>query len=155
MARRLNKDFTYLSIIREAILLSPQGRATSSQIFNYVAQKHPAIFRESNSITWKGNIRQLLSKSPEFVKLQRDPGSRLHFWTYIPKETLHEHENTYSTLLPPYYCGCHWAHACCLYNPRFPGRQQGLHPAFDQEQPPHEPSGNAESSTESAETTME
>lgn len=87
------KDFTYASIIREAILSSKDQKATSSQIFVYIVNKHPTMFKESNSMTWKGNIRQLLSKNPEFVKLKKDEKSKLHYWKYVPIEDLMEKEN--------------------------------------------------------------
>lgn len=90
---RVNKDFTYSSIIKEAILASKDHKATSSQIFVYIVNKHPTLFKESNSMTWKGNIRQLLSKNPEFVKLKKDPKTKLHHWKYVPIEIIEEKEN--------------------------------------------------------------
>lgn len=90
---RVLKDFTYSSIIKEAILASKDQKATSSQIFVYIVNKHPTMFKESNSMTWKGNIRQLLSKNPEFVKLRKDPKTKLHFWKYVPMEVIEEKEN--------------------------------------------------------------
>ncbi|KAF7678006.1 Forkhead transcription factor HCM1 [Astathelohania contejeani] len=91
---RVIKDFTYSSIIKEAISSSESGKATSAEIFTYITNKHPNLFKQSNSMTWKGNIRQLLSKSPEFVKLKKDQSSKLHYWKYIPYEDLFEQENS-------------------------------------------------------------
>ncbi|WUR04260.1 forkhead-box domain-containing protein [Vairimorpha necatrix] len=89
---RVCKNFTYYSIIKEAILSEKGKKATSSQIFAYITNKHPLLFRESNSMTWKGNIRQLLSKNPEFVKLQKDEISKLHYWKFVPLEEIIENE---------------------------------------------------------------
>lgn len=89
---RVCKDFTYSSIIKEAILATRDKKATSSQIFTYITNKHPSLFKQSNSMTWKGNIRQLLSKNPEFVKLKKDEKSKLHYWKYVPLEEIIESE---------------------------------------------------------------
>lgn len=79
---KVHKNFTYYAIIKEAIESYPHCQATSAEIFSYVMVKHPTLFRMSNSMTWKGNIRQLLSKHPEFVKLRKDGESKLHLWTH-------------------------------------------------------------------------
>lgn len=89
---RVCKNFTYYSIIKEAILAQKGQKATSTQIFNYITNKHPHLFKQSNSMTWKGNIRQLLSKNPEFVKLQKDEISKLHYWRFVPIEEIIENE---------------------------------------------------------------
>jgi Forkhead domain len=101
MARhnKVSKDFTYYSIIKEAIKNYPYERATSQQIFNYITTKHPELFKSSNSMTWKGNIRQLLSKSPEFVKLKKDDDSKLHYWTHKPLDQIRAEENELNNCL--------------------------------------------------------
>lgn len=101
MSRKLKvcKDFTYYSIIKEAIRSYPLERATSQQIFNYVTAKHPDLFKNSNSMTWKGNIRQLLSKCPEFIKMRKDQDSKLHFWSFKPIDQIRKEENELNTCL--------------------------------------------------------
>ncbi|KAF9763497.1 Forkhead transcription factor HCM1 [Nosema granulosis] len=142
MVRKLRvcKDFTYASIIKEAILLSKDQKATSSQIFTYMVNKHPTMFKESNSMTWKGNIRQLLSKNPEFVKLKKDPKTKLHNWKYVPIEEIEKKETEllfryhplyvdgvigqpkynpedYSNFAPAYDYTGHYYHGSNNYNP--------------------------------------
>ncbi|TBU06196.1 hypothetical protein CWI38_2622p0010 [Hamiltosporidium tvaerminnensis] len=90
---RVHKTFTYNHIIKEAIQSMTDNKATSGQIFDYVSEKHPDLFNNENSTTWKGNIRQLLSKSTEFVKLKKDQHTKLHYWTYIPISEQHMLEN--------------------------------------------------------------
>ncbi|KCZ79546.1 hypothetical protein H312_03057 [Anncaliia algerae PRA339] len=82
----IEKDFTYFSVIKEAIDASPQKRATSAQIFEYMTHKYPSSFTESTSSTWKNNVRQLLSKCPEFVKTKKETNSKLHYWQFVPYE---------------------------------------------------------------------
>lgn len=92
MARKnvIDKNFTYFSIIREAILGSAEGRATSAQIFEYMMRKHPECFTPLNAVTWKNNVRQLLSKCPEFVKTKKEKASKLHYWKFVEYSKLVE-----------------------------------------------------------------
>lgn len=55
--------------------------ATCADIFSYVSLKYPIYFKISNSMTWKGNIRQLLSKNPQFIRRNKK-------WSYITQEKL-------------------------------------------------------------------
>ncbi|KAL0265955.1 UNVERIFIED_CONTAM: hypothetical protein PYX00_011672 [Menopon gallinae] len=92
MARKnvIDKNFTYFSIIREAITGSAEGRATSAQIFDYMMRKHPECFTPLNAVTWKNNVRQLLSKCPEFVKTKKEKTSKLHYWKFVEYSKLVE-----------------------------------------------------------------
>lgn len=87
------KDFTYYSLIKEAIYSTENMQATSSEIFTYFVIKYPDLFRPSNAMTWKGNIRQVLSKNPEFVKLKKHGNNKEHYWTHRPAEEILEREN--------------------------------------------------------------
>ncbi len=90
---KVKKDFTYSSIIKEALFSYPNNMATTSQIFSYMIAKHYSIFKESNSMTWKSNVRQLLSKNPEFHKIKRSPKqSGPNYWTYKSLEEIKEEE---------------------------------------------------------------
>jgi len=90
---RVPKDFTYFAIVKEAIKESPFGKVTSNDIFNYVSNKHPNLFKPSNSNTWKGNIRQLLSKRPEFIKIPQKGGGKLNWWIYKSIEDVRKEED--------------------------------------------------------------
>lgn len=92
MARKnvIDKDFTYFSIIKEAILFFEDKKATSAQIFDYMMKKHPECFNHLNSITWKNNVRQLLSKCPEFVKSRKEKNSKLHYWKFVEYKLLEQ-----------------------------------------------------------------
>lgn len=87
------KDFTYYSLIKEAIYSTENMQATSSEIFTYFILKYPDLFIQANSMTWKGNIRQVLSKNPEFVKLKKHGNTKEHYWTHRPVEEIEEKEN--------------------------------------------------------------
>lgn len=102
MARKVIKEFTYYALIKEAIYNSLSKQATTSEIFAYVRAKHPTIFKNSNSMTWMGNIRQLLSKHPEFQKLEKKNGSKLHYWIHKPIEVIEEEENRLNKCLLDY-----------------------------------------------------
>jgi hypothetical protein len=82
------KDFTYFSMIKEAIYSTESMKATASEIFNYFTLRFPNIFTHSNSMTWKGNIRQVLSKNPEFIKMYKLGKLKEHYWTHRPIELL-------------------------------------------------------------------
>ena len=101
---KIKKKFTYKSLVIEAIKSFPNERASSADIFAYSKAKYPDIFTSANSMTWKGNIRQLLSKSPEFIKV-RSKGECLckkcsdcaekpnkYVWIYISREKLTQQE---------------------------------------------------------------
>lgn len=90
---KLFKDFTYYSLIKDAIYHAPCRMATSNDVFNYFVSKYPNLFLPSNSMTWKGNIRQTLSKNPEFVKLRKLNNSKQHFWTHKPLEEIQKEES--------------------------------------------------------------
>lgn len=89
---KLLKEFTYYSLIKEAIYATPSMLVTSNDIFKYFVSKYPDLFRLSNSMTWKGNVRQVLSRNPEFIKVRKKNYSNLHFWTHKPIEVLIEEE---------------------------------------------------------------
>lgn len=82
------KDFTYYSLIKEAIYSTKDMQATASEIFDYFVLKFPNIFTKFNSMTWKGNIRQVLSKNPEFIKRAKSGNSKQHYWSHRPIEVL-------------------------------------------------------------------
>lgn len=96
---KLLKDFTYYSLIKDAIYNAPCNMATSNDIFNYFVLKYPNLFKESNSMTWKGNIRQVLSKHPEFIKLRKFNNSKQHFWTHKCVEELENEEKLMGSCL--------------------------------------------------------
>lgn len=82
MGRRYKvvKPFAYYDLIAEAIRASPSELATVGMIFSYATRRYPSIFTESNSHVWKSNIRQLLSRHPEFSKHGEMRTGRQHFW---------------------------------------------------------------------------
>lgn len=86
------KDFTYYSLIKEAIYSTRSMQATASEIFDYFILRYPTLFMASNSMTWKGNIRQSLSKNPEFIKMHKNGSTKEHFWSHRPMEVLKEEE---------------------------------------------------------------
>lgn len=94
MARKnvIEKNFTYFSIIKEAITVCAEEKATSAQIFEYMMKKHPECFTQLNSVTWKNNVRQLLSKCPEFVKTKKEKTSKLHYWKFVEYKKLLEED---------------------------------------------------------------
>lgn len=92
MPRKIRKDFTYNILIKYAISAHPSHRPTTSEIFRYAMLSHPTLFTISNSMTWRGNIRQQLSLSPEFVKLPKEEGSKQHRWRYVPIEEIRAEE---------------------------------------------------------------
>uniref|UniRef100_A0A3Q3G0E3 Forkhead box P1b n=1 Tax=Labrus bergylta TaxID=56723 RepID=A0A3Q3G0E3_9LABR len=68
--------FTYASLIRQAILESPEKQLTLNEIYNWFTRMF-AYFRR-NAATWKGAIRTNLSLHKCFVRVEDEFGS---FWT--------------------------------------------------------------------------
>ncbi|KAM9813695.1 forkhead box protein P1-B [Neosynchiropus ocellatus] len=68
--------FTYASLIRQAILESPEKQLTLNEIYNWFTRMF-AYFRR-NAATWKSAIRTNLSLHKCFVRVEDEFGS---FWT--------------------------------------------------------------------------
>ncbi|XP_053087827.1 forkhead box protein P1-B isoform X5 [Pangasianodon hypophthalmus] len=73
--------FTYASLIRQAILESPEKQLTLNEIYNWFTRMF-AYFRR-NAATWKGAVRTNLSLHKCFVRVEDDFGS---FWTVDNEE---------------------------------------------------------------------
>ncbi|KAK2857756.1 hypothetical protein Q7C36_005675 [Tachysurus vachellii] len=73
--------FTYASLIRQAILESPERQLTLNEIYNWFTRMF-AYFRR-NAATWKGAVRTNLSLHKCFVRVEDDFGS---FWTVDNEE---------------------------------------------------------------------
>lgn len=99
MAKHISKDFTYRMLIKQAILAHPEKAPTTSEIFHYALVTHPSIFTHANSMTWKGNIRQTLSLSPDFVKQPKAKHEKQHKWMYIPIEQVIENDESLAKYL--------------------------------------------------------
>ncbi|KAI4293005.1 hypothetical protein PAPHI01_2279 [Pancytospora philotis] len=91
--KQIAKPFSYYDLIRMAIRTFPGEKATCSMIFQYMAGSFPKIFKYSNSNTWKNNIRQTLSKNPEFVKYRNELRGVQHYWTYVSPELIEAEED--------------------------------------------------------------
>ncbi|KQK78278.1 forkhead box protein P1 isoform X7 [Amazona aestiva] len=73
--------FTYASLIRQAILESPEKQLTLNEIYNWFTRMF-AYFRR-NAATWKGAIRTNLSLHKCFIRVEDEFGS---FWTVDDEE---------------------------------------------------------------------
>ncbi|XP_049335430.1 forkhead box protein P1-B isoform X2 [Astyanax mexicanus] len=73
--------FTYASLIRQAILESPEKQLTLNEIYNWFTRMF-AYFRR-NAATWKGAVRTNLSLHKCFIRVEDDFGS---FWTVDEEE---------------------------------------------------------------------
>ncbi|XP_014387879.1 PREDICTED: forkhead box protein P1 isoform X6 [Myotis brandtii] len=73
--------FTYASLIRQAILESPEKQLTLNEIYNWFTRMF-AYFRR-NAATWKGAIRTNLSLHKCFIRVEDECGS---FWTVDDEE---------------------------------------------------------------------
>ncbi|XP_077458297.1 forkhead box protein P1-B-like isoform X2 [Stigmatopora argus] len=73
--------FTYASLIRQAILESPEKQLTLNEIYNWFTRMF-AYFRR-NAATWKGAIRTNLSLHKCFARVEDEFGS---YWTVDDEE---------------------------------------------------------------------
>ncbi|XP_061687361.1 forkhead box protein P1-B isoform X3 [Syngnathoides biaculeatus] len=76
--------FTYASLIRQAILESPEKQLTLNEIYNWFTRMF-AYFRR-NAATWKGAVRTNLSLHKCFVRVEDEFGS---YWTVDDEEFKH------------------------------------------------------------------
>lgn len=74
---------SYVRLIGEAILNSPEKKLVLSEIYKNIQTKY-AYFRNRGS-GWKNSIRHNLSLNDCFVKLGRSPNGKGHFWTISPQ----------------------------------------------------------------------
>ncbi|ORD94968.1 hypothetical protein ECANGB1_1642 [Enterospora canceri] len=91
--QKIFKPFTYFELIKDAIAHYEQCHATSSEVFAYATAKYPHIFLQSNSVTWKNNIRQVLSKHPEFIKIATTRNNKkTNCWKFIELDEIRHNE---------------------------------------------------------------
>ena len=74
---------SYVRLIGEAILNSPEKKLVLSEIYKTIQTKYP-YFKNRGS-GWKNSIRHNLSLNDCFVKLGRSPNGKGHFWTLSPQ----------------------------------------------------------------------
>jgi hypothetical protein len=74
---------SYVRLIGEAILNSPEKKLVLSEIYKNISNKYP-YFKNRGS-GWKNSIRHNLSLNDCFVKLGRSPNGKGHFWTLSPQ----------------------------------------------------------------------
>ena len=74
---------SYVRLIGEAILNSPEKKLVLSEIYKTIQTRYP-YFKNRGS-GWKNSIRHNLSLNDCFVKLGRSPNGKGHFWTLSPQ----------------------------------------------------------------------
>lgn len=98
---------SYVRLIGEAILNSPDKKLVLSEIYKTIQTKYP-YFKNRGS-GWKNSIRHNLSLNDCFVKLGRSPNGKGHFWTLSPQhyeEFLRgsSHQRKFQKKAAPKYC---------------------------------------------------
>lgn len=84
---RLNIDndakppFSYATMIGVAILQSPEGKLTLSQIYHWFSS-HFSYFKTVDC-GWQNSVRHNLSLNPIFVKAGRTPEGKGHYWQIV------------------------------------------------------------------------
>ena len=82
--RKLNSEvdkkppYSYAVLICLAILQSPEGKLTLSQIYNWISTHFP--FYKPRDASWQNSIRHNLSLNEAFVKTQKSLDGKGHFW---------------------------------------------------------------------------
>ncbi|GMS84697.1 hypothetical protein PENTCL1PPCAC_6872, partial [Pristionchus entomophagus] len=93
--------YSYVALIAQAIMDSPEKRLTLSQIYQYIDAHYP-YYREADSKRrqgWQNSIRHNLSLNDCFIKKARDGMTCAHdrkgnYWTLAPgSENMFEHGN--------------------------------------------------------------
>lgn len=77
-------DFTYASLISQAILSTPNKMARLNTIYQWIMDNHP--YFKSNQAGWQNSIRHNLSLNKCFRRVQPPPNDRGkgHFWEIHP-----------------------------------------------------------------------
>ena len=73
---------SYIGLIAEAILSSPEEKLILSDIYNYILS-HYHYFRNKGT-GWRNSIRHNLSLNDCFMKAGRSPNGKGHFWAINP-----------------------------------------------------------------------
>lgn len=75
-------NHSYISLIANAILSSPDKRLVLSDIYSYVLDNY-AYFRNKGP-GWRNSIRHNLSLNECFIKAGRSPNGKGHYWAINP-----------------------------------------------------------------------
>lgn len=84
-ATNLNKNSSekikksYVALIAEAILASPDVKLNLSQIYESLETRHPSFRNKSSG--WKNSVRHNLSLNECFIKSGRCEDGKGHYWT--------------------------------------------------------------------------
>lgn len=73
---------SYIGLIGQAILNSPEKKLILSEIYNYIQTQYP-YFRKRGT-GWRNSIRHNLSLNDCFIKTGRSPNGKGHFWAISP-----------------------------------------------------------------------
>lgn len=82
--RKINGDtskkppYSYATLIGLAILQSPDGKLTLSQIYNWISIHFP--YYKQKDAGWQNSIRHNLSLNDAFVKTEKSCDGKGHFW---------------------------------------------------------------------------
>lgn len=86
--RKLNNElekkppYSYAILICLAILQSPEGKLTLSQIYNWIATHF--TFYKPKDASWQNSIRHNLSLNEAFIKTEKSSDGKGHFWEVKP-----------------------------------------------------------------------
>lgn len=69
---------SYVELIAEAILSSPENHLVLGDIYEAIVEKYP--YFETRGSGWRNSIRHNLSLSDCFIKGERSPNGKGHFW---------------------------------------------------------------------------
>lgn len=95
--KRISKRITYGAVAINAIKASAHGRCTIKGICDYAARTSEISGHPSS--TWQSSMRQTLSRDKRFIKLKRQPGSRVSEWMHCPLGINHKKEKNNINLL--------------------------------------------------------
>ena len=73
---------SYIGLIAEAILSSPEKKLVLSDIYNFILTNWP--YFNTKGTGWRNSVRHNLSLNDCFVKTGRSPNGKGHFWTIGP-----------------------------------------------------------------------
>src|SRR5699024_3380810 len=80
----IKRKIKHKEMIADAILSSPEGKATINEIIFYLGENYAETLPGELSATWHSTVRQTLSRDPCFIRLKRRKGSRHSEWIFFP-----------------------------------------------------------------------
>ena len=91
---RRKPALSYVAMIAQALLSSPNGRMALSDIYDHIMENVP--FYRSTTLAWRNAVRHNLSVNEAFIRAGRTDIGRGHYWTIHPACVMQFYQGDYN-----------------------------------------------------------